>query len=154
MYGRNTFEFSNAWTLSYLQSTILRHRWDSIRQIEIKWNQPSGRVQDSVAYRYYRGADQIVWESTCGIIKDMESLKHFTLQVSGLQVLSTKWSEFLGPLRHLSLNRTWEIQLPREGIMARFLPTIKGALEREGVPHTVRMQGERLQATANYSLST
>ncbi|KAJ6041633.1 hypothetical protein N7460_007023 [Penicillium canescens] len=123
LYGRNTFEFSNAWTLSYLQSTILRHRWDNIRQIEIRWRPPSGRVQDSKAgvISYYKAADQIVWKDTCRIIKDMGGLKHFRLQVCGLDVLSTKWSEFLGPPGHLDMNGTWETHLQRASWRGSFL---------------------------------
>lgn len=87
----------------------------------------------------------------------MRGLEHFRLRVPGLQVLSKKWPEFLEPLGRLGVNGTWEIQIPvlpyEESLMSRFLPTIKDAFEREGVTHTVRVPGERLQVTANLYFS-
>lgn len=102
----------------------------------------------------YRAADQVVWNDTCNIIKDIRRLEHFRLRVPGLQVLSKKWPDFLEPLGRAEVNGTWEIQLPvlpyQEEFMARLLPSIKNAFEREGFIHTVRMPGERLQVTANF----
>ncbi|KAJ5891391.1 uncharacterized protein N7473_007619 [Penicillium subrubescens] len=67
LYTKNTFEFSNPWSLPYLQPTIPPEYWSCIRAVELRWSFPGHWLPTKDPVRaIYVSAGRAQWEEGGG----------------------------------------------------------------------------------------
>ncbi|KAF3387635.1 hypothetical protein F1880_000603 [Penicillium rolfsii] len=96
LYTKNTFEFSNPWSLPYLQPTIPPEYWNCIRAVELRWSFPGHWLPTKEPVRaIYVAAGRTQWLETCDAVKQLPALRSFTL------VLGSSW--FREPVEKLAV---------------------------------------------------
>lgn len=138
LYTHNTFEFSNTWTLPYLLPTIPNSHWTRIRSVELRWAFPGHWLpsKDPVKAVYFSAGRQ-QWIETCAALKQMDSLRSFTLSLAGNWFCEPveKIPVFLDPLRNLRLRGggAWSLVLPGQPYYIEEVGRIKEWLRGRGV---------------------